>query len=101
MKKLIGLATVLCAFAFLAAPSLAASNPNGSGQPVAQGCLEDTTTASEPGTSASAQGSAFNETTPGKAGTVYAGNGANTNTPANSAAVSQYDIACYQVTQNH
>jgi len=101
MKKLIGLAAMLCASGLVAAPSLAAPNPNGSGQPVAQGCLEDTSTASEPGQAASAQGSAFNETTPGKAGTVYAGNGANTNTPANSAAVSQYDIACYQFTQNH
>ena len=101
MKKLIGLAAMLCAFGLFAAPSLAAPNPNGSGQPVANGCLEDSTTASEPGQSPAARGSAFNETTPGKAGTVYAGNGANTNTPANSAAVSQYDIACYQVTQNH
>ena len=28
---------------------------------------------------------------------MYAGNGANLNTPANGAAVSQYDVACYQV----
>jgi hypothetical protein len=82
MKKLIGVAAMLCVFGLLAAPSLAAPNPNGSGQPVAQRCLEDTTTASEPGESPSAPGSAFDETTPGKAGTVYAGNGANTNTPA-------------------
>ncbi|MFI5419962.1 MAG: hypothetical protein ACHQ1H_03245 [Nitrososphaerales archaeon] len=35
-----------------------------------------------------------------KAGTVYAGTGSNTNTPANSNAVSQYDVACYQVGQH-
>src|SRR5690349_15370108 len=34
----------------------------------------------------------FNNT----AGSVYAGNGANTNTPANAHAVSQYDVACFQ-----
>ena len=28
---------------------------------------------------------------------VYAGNGQTTQTPANSAAVSQYDVACFQV----
>jgi len=28
--------------------------------------------------------------------TLYAGNGANTGTPANSAAVSQYDVACFK-----
>lgn len=35
----------------------------------------------------------FNNT----ATSVYAGSGANTNTPANAAAVSQYDVACFQV----
>ncbi len=34
------------------------------------------------------------------AGNVYAGNGQNTNTPANSNAVAQYDVACYQVAQH-
>ena len=41
-------------------------------------------------------GSAFNEVGPGTAGPLYAGNGATTNTPANSAAVSQYDVACFK-----
>ncbi len=31
------------------------------------------------------------------AGNVYAGNGQTTQTPANSAAVSQYDVACFEV----
>jgi hypothetical protein len=55
----------------------------------------------EPGQSAGAGGSAFNETSPGVAGTVYAGEGQTLNTPANGHAVSQYDVACYQVTSSH
>jgi len=55
----------------------------------------------EPGNAANARGSAFNESGPGVAGTVYAGNGANLNTLANAAAVSQYDVACFQVSQSH
>jgi hypothetical protein len=52
----------------------------------------------EPGNAAGAPGSAFNETTPGQAGTVYAGNGAASVANANStAAVSQYDAACRQL----
>lgn len=47
-----------------------------------------------PGGSVGAPGSAFNPN--GTAGVMYAGNGANTNTPANSAAIAQYDVACFQ-----
>jgi hypothetical protein len=54
----------------------------------------------EPGGSASASGSAFNENG-GIAGGVYAGNGVSTTTPANSSAVSQYDVACFQVSQSN
>ena len=32
--------------------------------------------------------------------TVYAGSGQNTQTPANSHAVSQYDVACFQAGQH-
>src|ERR1700746_4091308 len=38
----------------------------------------------------------FNNT----ATSVYAGSGQNTNTPANGAAVSQYDVACFQVSSH-
>jgi hypothetical protein len=55
----------------------------------------------EPGQAAGAPGSAFNETGPGTAGVVYAGNGQTTSTPANGAAVSQYDVACFQFSQSH
>ncbi len=46
-----------------------------------------------PGQSASAPGSAFNQS--GTAGAVYAGNG--TNNAINSHTVSQYDVACFEV----
>jgi hypothetical protein len=75
----------------------AAANPPGTGQP-SQECLSDTAP-SEPGNAASAPGSAFNENG-GIAGGVYAGNGVSA-TPANSPnAVSQYDVACFQVSQH-
>lgn len=57
---------------------------------------------SSPGNAAAAPGSAFNPD--GQAGSVYAGN--NPNAPgfvdghANDHAVSQYDVACFQVSQN-
>ncbi len=99
MKHLLTIAATLALFAALATASLAASNPNGTGQP-SQTCLSSTAPM-EPGQAASAPGSAFNETGPGTAGTVYAGNGVSTTTPANAAAVSQYDVACYEVSQSH
>ena len=50
-----------------------------------------------PGMSASAPGSAFN--TSGMAGTVYAGTQPqNSNNPKS---VSQYDVACFQVSTHH
>jgi hypothetical protein len=66
------------------------------GQPgTTQGFNCGTTTApTEPGNAANAPGSAFNETSPGTAGTVYAGNGVSATTAGSTAAVSQYDTAC-------
>jgi hypothetical protein len=97
MKKLLTTAIVAVMCAFAAAGALAASNPNGTGQP-SQTCLSSTAP-SEPGSAANASGSAFNETLPGKAGTVYAGNGVSATTAGSPNAVSQYDVACYQVSQ--
>jgi hypothetical protein len=69
----------------------AASNPN-RGQP-SQSCEEQP---SRPGNASSAPGSAFNPD--GHAGTVYAGTQPqNSNNPKS---VSQYDVACYQVSQH-
>jgi hypothetical protein len=69
------------------------------GQP-GQTCLSSTAPL-EPGHAAAAPGSAFNETRPGTAGTVYAGNGVSATTAGSPNAVSQYDVACFQVSQSH
>lgn len=95
------LAVVLGVLAVAAVPAFALS-PGTGGQP-SQSCLSSTAPL-EPGNAASAPGSAFHEpsgTDPGGvAGQMYAGNGQNTNTPANGAAVSQYDVACFEVSQH-
>ena len=68
-----------------------AASPGTNGQPN-QSCQAQPST---PGNSASAPGSAFNPN--GKAGTVYAGTQPqNSNNPKT---VSQYDVACFQVSQ--
>lgn len=69
----------------------AAGNPNGTGQP-SQTCLSNS--------APSAPGSAFNENG-GTAGSVYAGNGVSADHANSSNAVSQYDVACFQVSQPH
>jgi len=76
-------------------PAMAAGNPVGTGQP-SQECGEEGATM-RPGHSMTAPGSAFNPD--GIAGTHYAGE-----QPQNSRnlhSVSQYDVACFQVTQSH
>ena len=80
----------------------ATRNPT-TGQPGASSgttCFSSTATASAPGNSMAAPGSVFNPS--GTAGTVYAGNpGTASLAHANSTvAVSEYDIACLQVTQH-
>ncbi len=42
----------------------------------------------------------FNTAGFANAGNVYAGNGQTTQTPANANAVSQYDVACFEVAQH-
>ncbi len=75
-------------------------SPTGTGQPGAPNntCFTSTNTAMSPGSSATASGSPFNAN--GTAGQNYAGNPdtaslAHANSPT---AVSQYDVACFQVT---
>ena len=93
MKKLMVL--VATVFALAAAPAFGAGNPSGTGQP-SQTCLS-ATAPSEPGNAASAPGSAFNENG-GIAGSMYAGSQPqNSNNPKS---VSQYDVACFQVSQH-
>lgn len=107
MKRMLGVKRMLVAgtlvtamFGSTGGTALAAANPSpsGTGQP-SQTCLSETAP-SEPGNAASASGSAFNESLPGKAGTVYAGNGISATRAGSGNAVSQYDVACYQVSQH-
>ena len=72
-----------------AGAAFADTTPGTPGQP-GQSCQAQTAT---PGNAAAAPGSAFN--TSGVAGTVYAGNAPQNSTNPNS--VSQYDVACFQV----
>lgn len=96
-KLLIGVATAVVLAGGGTAAS-AAPNPSGTGQP-SQTCLEGSAQ-TEPGNAAGARGSAFNESGPGVAGTVYAGNGISATTAGSTHAVSQYDVACFQVSQH-
>lgn len=100
MKRLIATGSAFLALSLTLAGSAFATDPHAggsTGQP-SQTCLS-ATALSEPGNAANARGSAFNENG-GIAGGVYAGNGENTETPANGHAVSQYDVACFQVSQH-
>ena len=86
----------------LASPAFADTSPNGPGQPGAPGTTCGSSNATmTPGNAVNANGSPFNPS--GQAGTVYAGNpGTASAANANStAAVSQYDIACFQTSQPH
>ncbi len=74
-----------------------AANPPGTGQP-SRSCV--TVDPMEPGQASSAPGSAFNENG-GIAGSVYAGNGASSLNGNQDKAISQYDVACFQVSQSH
>ena len=80
----------------LATPVFADTNPSGTGQP-GQTCLTDTTGFTEPGNASSSTGSPFNETLPGTGGQNYAGNGSGSMNANSGNAVSQYDVACYQL----
>jgi len=97
---------VLCVALLCTSTGIAfATNPPGTGQP-SQSCQDQVAAGGvEPGNAAAARGSAFNEDPGGVAGSVYA-NGPGTGGPGtatltghitNPTAVSQYDVACFQV----
>ena len=86
------------ALAFPPITSVFAASPGTQGQP-SQTCLSQNAL-SEPGNASNAPGSAFNENG-GTAGSVYAGNGVSADHANSSNAVSQYDVACFQVSQPH
>ena len=97
MKRLIAAGLITAALVVPpAASAFAAGNPSGTGQP-SQTCLSSTAP-NEPGNASTAPGSAFNENG-GTAGSVYAGQQPQNSKNSNS--VSQYDVACYQVSQHH
>jgi len=81
------------AVALLAGSALAAGNPSptGTGQP-SQSCGSTTAPNTPPG---------FGTAGFAHAGTVYVGNGVSVDHANSANAVSQYDIACYQVSQPH
>ncbi len=94
IRVVVSVMVVLALAAIVAGPALADSTGN-TGQPN-QSCGSSNAQMT-PGNSASAPGSAFNPN--GVAGTVYAGEQPQNSQNPNS--VSQYDVACFQVSQPH
>jgi hypothetical protein len=95
MKWLSALAALVAVVAVAVPTAFAGGgNPNGTGQP-SQTCLSSTAP-SEPGQAAGSPGSPFNEVD-GHAGAMYAGSQPQNSN--NSKSVSQYDVACYHVSQ--
>ena len=94
IRVVVSIALVLALASILTGAALADSTGN-TGQP-SQSC-GSSNAASTPGNAASAPGSAFNPG--GTAGGVYAGQQPQNSNNPNS--VSQYDVACFQVSQPH
>ncbi|HXL16682.1 MAG TPA: hypothetical protein VN961_04080 [Streptosporangiaceae bacterium] len=92
LGKLVLAVTLSSAIILGGASAAVADSTGNTGQPN-QSCQAQPST---PGNAATAPGSAFN--TNGVAGTVYAGTQPQNSTNPNS--VSQYDVACFQVS-NH
>jgi hypothetical protein len=103
VRRVFCLATLCTGIAIVpASAALAQQNPT-TGQPgTTAGFNCATSTAPvEPGNASSAPGSAFNESAPGTAGTVYAGNGsASVDNAGSTAAVAQYDTACRRLSSD-
>ena len=99
MRRLFAAMAVAGIAVAIPATAFADPSPNGPGQPGAPGttCGSPGAT-STPGNSANAGGSPFNPS--GQAGTVYAGNPGTASALHSQSgnAISQYDIACFQVT---
>ena len=99
MRRLFAAMAVAGIAVAIPATAFADPSPNGPGQPGAPGttCGSPGAT-STPGSSVNAGGSPFNPS--GQAGTVYAGNPGTASALHSQSgnAISQYDIACFQVT---
>ena len=87
IKKIVTTIAAGAVSLMLVGSAFAASNPNTTGQPNAS-CEEET--AAPNGFSTAGFANAQN---------MYAGSGASTGATDNQHAVSQYDVACYQVSQ--
>lgn len=83
------LASALLIILAFAPGAMAAGNPSGTGQPNVE-CGEEDTSEAPPG---------FDTEGFAHAETVYAGNGQSAHA-SNDHAVSQYDVACYQLSNN-
>jgi hypothetical protein len=94
MNRPIAPLAAVAALILSAAPALASNgNPNGTGQP-SQSCQAEPT--GPPGITSTSNGFAT------RAVNVYAGSpGTPSLANGNSHAVSQYDVACYQVSTHH
>ena len=88
-KLILGISVSTAIVVVGASAAFADTTANTPGQP-GQSCQAQPST---PGNAATAPGSAFN--TSGVAGSVYAGNAPQNST--NPMSVSQYDVACFQV----
>ena len=104
MRKSCALALAVGAVSlFGTAVASADTSPNGPGQPGAPGttCGSSNAASAPANAVTTANASVFNGS--GQASSVYAGNpGTASSMNANSThAVSQYDIACFQVSQSH
>ena len=102
-KFLLALACSVALVIGVPVAALADTSPNGPGQPGAPGttCGSSNAASAPANAVTTANASVFNGT--GQASSVYAGNpGTASAANANSVhAVSQYDIACFQVSQPH
>jgi hypothetical protein len=92
MRRFAAIVASLAATALAATPALSAPNPSGAGQP-SQSCQDVGT--GPPGITSTTNGFAT------MAVNVYAGSpGTQSLANGNAHAVSQYDVACYQVSQH-
>jgi hypothetical protein len=90
MKRLAIATGLFVAITTLAAPAMAAPDPSGTGQPGVE-CGDSGATSLAPGFDAGGFATAEDQ---------YAGSdGTNSLNSGNDHAVSQYDVACYQITQ--
>jgi hypothetical protein len=103
MRRTLVFAGLLTVATFMApSAAFAMGNPN-TGQPNQSCQTELTTGGTTPGNAASSPGSVFNEPgfgsiSGGIGGTAY--NNGNANSPNTTNAVSQYDVACFQVSSH-